>query len=252
MSSQPTPLTPGSRALGALARQQAANRRAKWVPLAAFALLVVLVASGWWWVHPKLLAISAISMRGGEANWDWSAQKWRHGGETSVAFPTRIQITDADLEALPNLQHVVSLNLYGCVQISDDGLAVLARMPHLEFLDLSRPVDQNYFNAKQKTLTDKLLEHVKGLKNLRELHLAGATITDDGLKKLAGLQNLSVIDLTGTAVTKQGLRHLKGFRRLTILMLDSPEIKEEDVAELLQANPTLEIKHPMFLDKSTK
>jgi Leucine-rich repeat (LRR) protein len=224
----------------------------QWFGSAIFLLLVVVSFGGWWWLHGHWLASSGLMIRGATVDWDWSEGRWLRGGQTSVdCSQAAFQLNDEDLPALAELKHVVSLNLSGCAGVTVQGLAVLAKLPDLEVLDLgeydpsqARSVPQAPAASKPPRVTDDVLDHLRGLKHLRELNLSGADITDKGLAKLAGLTNLEVLDLSHTKVTDAGLVHLKGFRRLRTLILDSTSYVTEGSAGLLKTNPTLNIERP--------
>jgi hypothetical protein len=58
-------------------------------------------------------------------------------------------------------------------------------------------------------VTDEGLAHLGGLKHLEKLTLGGPAITDRGLTPLRGLPELRDLDLFGTRVTDAGVRQLK-------------------------------------------
>lgn len=104
---------------------------------------------------------------------------------------------DDALAALTPLgPQVAWLNL-ARTQVTDDGLDVLARMPHLT-----------------------------------RLHLENTAVTDDGLQHLAGLEHLAYLNLYGTAVTDAGLQHLAQLPRLKNLYLWQTQVTPEAAAQL--------------------
>jgi Leucine-rich repeat (LRR) protein len=224
----------------------------QWLGTAVFFLVLFGSLGGWWMVHSHLLASSGLMVKGGKVHWDWSEGWWLRGGRTTVDFADRgYDLKDEDLAGLPELNHVVELNLSGCASLTSEGLAVLAKLPELERLDLSDHDPLAYsprVPAKSYLphVTDKTLDRLRGLTRLRELHLGGAGITDQGMAKLAGLQNLETLDVTRTKVTNAGLVHLKGLKRLRTLIVDSTGVTPEGDQLLLQANPNLTIEHPVI------
>src|SRR5262249_61491710 len=86
-----------------------------------------------------------------------------------------------------------SLDLGG-TQVTDAGLAEVARLTDLQSLNIS--------NTK---VTDKGLKHLAGLKKLQELYLYTDQVTEEGLAQLAGLK---LKTLTHSFVlTDLGLKH---------------------------------------------
>ncbi len=58
-------------------------------------------------------------------------------------------------------------------------------------------------------ITDKGLEHLKGLTSLTFLHLRNTNVTDAGLEYLKGITSLISLNLPGTKITDAGLAELK-------------------------------------------
>src|SRR5204863_8424360 len=73
-------------------------------------------------------------------------------------------------------------------------------------------VDLNESRAKEPDVA-----HVKGLRHLTILRLAGTPVTDAGVAHLRGLKSLTNLDLSNTQVTDAGLAHLRGLKSLTNL-----------------------------------
>jgi hypothetical protein len=216
-----------------------------WFGGAVLLLLVVIAFGVWLSLHGHFLASSSLSLHGGDVEWSLSDWKWLRGGETTVAVDgTMRNVTDADVQQIPQLKHVVGLSLTNCAELSDQGLAVLRRLPELRSLDLSRHPSPYQIHKNPRALTDAALAHVEGLRRLRELSLSGTSITDAGLARLKSLSELEVLDLTDTHITDAGLRHLKGLKRLRLLVLDSPDVTQAGRDELQAALPELEMSIP--------
>jgi hypothetical protein len=113
---------------------------------------------------------------------------------------------DEELNRLLSVaEQITWLDLSG-TRVGDDGLAALAKMPHLTRLSL------------QKT-----------------------AIGDDGLRHLSGLTNLEYLNLYGTNVGDAGLEHLEGLDRLKALYLWQTRVTDERAAQLKEARPDIDI-----------
>ncbi len=81
--------------------------------------------------------------------------------------------------------------------------------------------------AGRKELTDEvLLEHVRGMPNLRELDINDTPITDKGLEVLASLPKLEALRIARTKATPEGVRKfvltLKGLKNVDVGGLGVP------------------------------
>jgi len=120
-------------------------------------------------------------------------------------YNAQIEIGDTDISQLYPWKDLKELRCSQC-QLAKLSLAPFAK---LESLDLS-------YNP----FTDKGMEGLAGLTNLRRLLLRDTLVTDDGLKFLANLTKLEELDLSGARITDKGvqyLRNLKSMRRLNLL-----------------------------------
>ena len=97
------------------------------------------------------------------------------------------------------------------------------------------PIVEVYFNGTH--LTDVGLEHLKGLNNLRQLHLGSTQVTDAGLEHLKGLTKLSMLWLSHTQITDGGLEHLSGMTNLRHLFVDGTQVTDEGVKKLEETLP---------------
>lgn len=88
---------------------------------------------------------------------------------------------------LPIMTDICSLELFGSVPISSEGINRLTALRRLRRLDLSRiSFQQEYF-----------LEFLKPLKDIDELHVAlGGRVTDVGIGELKGLRNLRSLQVS--------------------------------------------------------
>lgn len=104
---------------------------------------------------------------------------------------------DAALAALDGLEPtLVWLNL-ARTKVSDEGLARLAKFPHLRRLNLANT-----------SIGDAGLAHLSGLAQLEYLNLYGTQVGDAGLSHLATLPRLEKLYLWQTAVTEAGAKAL--------------------------------------------
>ncbi len=113
-------------------------------------------------------------------------------------------IGDEELETFAaeagSLASLVMLNLSENRAISDDGLRVLKSFSHLAILNLS-----------SCGITNRGLEHLKGLSRLEHLDLSYCNrLNDQGLKALASLPVLKYLNLRGCVkVTHAGMARLR-------------------------------------------
>src|SRR5688572_11791620 len=151
--------------------------------------------------HSLLLTGFAISLLGAESS-DWIT---RLGGKV-----------ERDTAG-----NIVAVNLRGS-WINDIEMLDLARLPHLQKLDLShtrisdegmlrlknapRITDLNLFYS--EWLTDQGLTAIKGWKHLKRLNLRGTRISDGTLEIISGLTGLEALDVANTPVTDNGLDYL--------------------------------------------
>jgi len=84
-------------------------------------------------------------------------------------------------------------------------------------------------------VTDAGLETLKGLTNLRELHLWSTDVTDSGLVHLERLTKLQSLSLDGCQrVTDAGLEHLKGLVNLKKLVIASRTVSGTGLVHLAE------------------
>ena len=81
-------------------------------------------------------------------------------------------------------------------------------------------------------ITDEDIEHLRGLSQLRYLHLRGTQVTDKGVENLRALSQLQGLDLHGTKVTDKGLEHFRGLSQLQGLDLYGTKITDKGLENL--------------------
>ncbi len=109
-------------------------------------------------------------------------------------------IDDAALDRIAAFDHVTELRLEGCKAITDDGLLALAKMPQLEYLDISAT-----------NITDRGLEVLRHLPNLRGFKMVWQrSATDAGLAHLRGCDKIERVELMGSGVGDGAIEALRG------------------------------------------
>ena len=83
--------------------------------------------------------------------------------------------------------------------VTDEGLAVIGKLPKLKKLQLKALGD----------VTDDGMDHVAKAATLVDLDLSESGVTDEGLAKLHGLENLTTLNVANTAITEDGLNAIK-------------------------------------------
>ena len=155
------------------------------------------------------------------------------GAITAVDFQGK-RVAPAVLAELDQLGSLRELSLGSCAGISDGSLRAIGAIEALQLLDLSFCGD----------VTDAGLEHLRGLKNLRRLNLAGTALTDAGLASIGELTALEELDVSGDLIRRgsldgSGLRHLKALTRLRRLSLYNTFVDDAGL-HALEKLPALE------------
>lgn len=164
-------------------------------------------------------------------------------------------IRDDALASLPTLTSLKSLSLT-FTQISDDGMAIVGRMPQLEGFFISSP---RITNASMDHLTKlpKLrslelsvcgmdregVRRLSELPNLTRLRISGPAIGDDCVPILANLEKVDWLAPGGKTIDESGLSGFEKMKCLKVLDLQSTDIKAdcEAVKQLRNVRPDLQI-----------
>jgi hypothetical protein len=109
------------------------------------------------------------------------------------------QMTDAMLRDVCAIESVVALRLENSPALTDDGIAELARLPHLRSLHLD-----------QTPITDRGLEVCRRLSELETISLSWTRITDAGVSRLKDCEKLRNVNLMGTVTGDGAIRALAG------------------------------------------
>lgn len=143
---------------------------------------------------------NAIAPRRMLAAAGWDALLGAMREQRISSFRANGQASDGLLARIAELEHVTRLDLEGSRQLTDDGLAALARMPQLRELDLSGC-----------TITDRGLAVLRSLPGLRRFDLRWhGGISDAGIAHLAACHLLESVDLMGSATGDGAIRALAG------------------------------------------
>lgn len=148
--------------------------------------------------------------------------------------------TSLDSEAMVCLKDMFSLrelDLFGCENVGDRGLAALANLEQLEDLDLSRT-----------GVTGRGLMHLGSLKKLRHLKLSRTGVTDDGLAFLRDL-HLETLDLEDCRyLTEKCLEDLAVLPRLKSVILRGCRTELQHESQLTGINPSTDYNQPLRLN----
>ena len=123
----------------------------------------------------------------------------RHHPNLQLLGLDRSGVTDEDLRAVEAMTGLEVLEVQGCKQVTDAGLA-----------------------------------HLRPLIHLRSLHAQGTGVTDEGLKHLAGLTQLALLSVGSTKVTDAGLNHLAPLTKLQKLFLDRTLVTDAGMPAIAQ------------------
>jgi Leucine-rich repeat (LRR) protein len=140
--------------------------------------------------------------------------------ESRQVDPVRRRTTDADLATLPKTLEKLSLRGrrgYGSDDITDQGVAHLARCPNLRILHLGG-----------FELTDRVLETIGKLTSLEELHLDSNKITGEGLRHITGLKKLRRLNLSFNPIRADAFATIALLPELTYLSVSGESRPVDD------------------------
>lgn len=121
--------------------------------------------------------------------WSISLQDWRG---------TKRPIRDADFLQLLLFPHLRTLFLTPCDEITDEGLATISRLVHLDHLEIG-----------DGKITDAGLALLAPLQGLERLHLLDMPLSDAALPHLYVHAKLRYLDVRWTSITPLGVEELK-------------------------------------------
>ncbi len=143
--------------------------------------------------HLKRLQVAGSSL--GNAQLHWIADRWDALEELALHYAS---VDDQGVVACEQLAHLEVLSLRATVNLTDQGLESLARLP-----------------------------------KLRHLSLVENQITGEGLRRLGSAVGLEVLDLRGCSeIGSEDLAALAKLPRLRVLRLAGPQVRDTALAEL--------------------
>jgi hypothetical protein len=127
------------------------------------------------------------------------------------------------LEKISKLPGIKELYLKE-TQTTDKGLRHIGKLTELEI----------FFIWDAKSVTDRGISRLVGLKNLKNIHISQSNLTDDSLALLSRLPSMAEMSLQGNHFSDEGLARLNGRERLKRLYIglgDGP-IRDAGLAHL--------------------
>ncbi len=107
-------------------------------------------------------------------------------------------ITDEGIKHLESLEYITELYLYG-TQLKNKGLKTVGKFDRLQKLCLD-----------QTEITDAGLKHLRGLPELKILHIRSkGKITDEGVSDIVIIKSLRELKIGGTQITAIGKKKLR-------------------------------------------
>jgi internalin A len=177
-----------------------------------------------------LLIASSVLFAGDSVDWVLSVggQVKRDPSGSVVAVNLRGSwVTDVELMSLARLPHVEKLDL-SHTRITDEGMLLLKTAPKIS--------DLNLYYA--ELITDQGMTAIKDWKHLKRLNVRGTRISDGTLEIVSHLTQLEALDIANTPTTDNGLDHLITLTRLKELSLGRRRLSD-NVLEMLRLLPTL-------------
>jgi hypothetical protein len=213
----------------------------RWFRFSLASLLLVITAVGIWLgalantAQKQMRAVQLIRRLAGNFNYDyqaaalaepqypeWLRKRLPHDflARVTQVFLAKSEVTDDDLRILARLPHLNHLELQD-TKVSDNGIKYLAALTKLETLHLNCTA-----------CTDTGLMSLASLTRIKRLSLSQTQITDTGLAVVHSMPSLTALTLGSTRISDAGLTELRGLRRLEILHLSDTEITEAGLAKL--------------------
>jgi hypothetical protein len=224
------------------------SRRLLRLSVRALMLVVLTLALGLGWVVQRARvqreAVATIQKVGGNVVYDWQVlpngaamnpngqppgPKWLverlgvdyFGDVIIVGLGIGKPVTEADMELIGRLGKLRRLYASRTEGLTDEGVARLRGLTHLEQLQLGR-----------NKITGASLANFREMTQLKDLDLSGVPLADADLVHLEGLTSLTGLTLTSTSVTDAGLAHLEGLVNLKSLVLPLTGIRGEGLKHL--------------------
>jgi len=132
---------------------------------------------------------------------------------------SELEKTELTEAAIVTLAKVRCLNL--AISATDKKMQLIGQLVNLRSLNMS-----------EAKITDAGLHYLRNLIHLQTLDLGYTAVTDDGLHYLRNLIHLQTLDLGGTALTDDGLHHLEKLPHLQYLNLWDTQVTDEGLHQL--------------------
>lgn len=170
----------------------------------------------------EVQALPEIQRLGGHVQWVMENHKW----ELSLDFNGPVK--DLDLVPVKNLSRLYALRVMDGT-IKEASLRSLSELPDLHLLVVLAPI------------TDDGLAAISGLRHLDKIDVTGDLITGRGLAKMKALKDLRRLYLYRTKIRDADTAPLRDFKRLTVL--DLPDtVSTQATNRLKAALPNTEIR----------
>ena len=89
------------------------------------------------------------------------------------------KLDDATMEVIADWEKLEALNIYGCPNITDDGIHIIRGLGKLRFLSIGIPQGRDP-GPNQSKITNKSIEDLSNLKELRVIDISRTMIDDAG------------------------------------------------------------------------
>jgi Leucine Rich repeat len=144
------------------------------------------------------------------------------------------RVADEVAGQLREIQTLETLDLHDH-RLSDEGLRQLSELINLRELNLSLGYEQ-YRRDYKNPISDRGLEHLTRLDELRALALSNTAVKDAGLWQVAKLRQLRSLGLGGTKVSASGLAALEALPHLETLDITGTAAQKEPLIDLRSLN----------------
>jgi serine/threonine protein kinase/Leucine-rich repeat (LRR) protein len=165
----------------------------------------------------------------------------------SIDFPKERRIESEEIRLLSELQSLHSLSLSKC-RVDSDAIAGLTNLSTVRKLDLTG-IDLTNQSFRQFGVGSKLIELVLSdtklddnqiialaelCPNIEILDVSGTAVTDKGLESVAKLKDLRTLRLDRTSITNAGLEQVTRLSKLGLLDLSFTSINGQDAIHKLK------------------
>ena len=150
----------------------------------------------------------------------------------SAAGRPVVNVTDTALADIASMRCLHNLHLISCPQVTDAGLAYIAKIAGLRRLYVGSP-----------NITDKGVSYLKNCVTLERLYLRDGKISNAALKYVKALPNLVQLSLDGTSVTEEGLLGLGDMTQLRLLQVRDLRLGHGEANQIKNVLPNCFIRY---------